>query len=69
MIIEDPVTGSLNASIAQWLYASGRIDRPYVAAQGTKLGRRGRVYLDRDAQDQVWVGGAARSLFSGTGLF
>jgi PhzF family phenazine biosynthesis protein len=69
MIIEDPVTGSLNASIAQWLYASGRIDRPYVAAQGTKLGRRGRVYLDRDVRGQVWVGGAARSLFSGTGLF
>jgi PhzF family phenazine biosynthesis protein len=68
-ILEDPVTGSLNASIAQWLYASGRIDRPYIAAQGTKLGRRGRVYLDRDGQQQVWVGGAARSLFSGTCLF
>jgi len=68
-LVEDPVTGSLNASVAQWLYASGRIDRPYVAAQGTKLGRRGRVYLERDAGGQVWVGGSTRSLFSGTGLF
>jgi PhzF family phenazine biosynthesis protein len=69
MIVEDPVTGSLNASIAQWLYASGRVDRPYVAAQGTKLGRRGRVYLQRDADGQVWVSGAARSLFTGASLF
>jgi len=68
-MIEDPVTGSLNASVAQWLYASGRIDGPYVAAQGTKLGRRGRVYLDRDGDGQVWVGGTARSLFSGASLF
>lgn len=68
-LVEDPVTGSLNASVAQWLYDSGRIDRPYVAAQGTRLGRRGRVYLERDGEGQVWVGGTARSLFSGTTLF
>ena len=69
MIVEDPVTGSLNASTAQWLYATNRVEGPYVAAQGTKLGRRGRVYLDRDEDGQVWVGGAARSLFAGTSLF
>ena len=69
MIVEDPVTGSLNASIAQWLYATDRVSGPYVAAQGTKLGRRGRVHLSRDADGQVWVAGSSRSLFSGAGLF
>jgi PhzF family phenazine biosynthesis protein len=64
-IIEDPVTGSLNASVAQWLFASGARTTGYVAAQGTRLGREGRVYIDRDASGQVWVGGAARTLFSG----
>jgi len=69
MIVEDPVTGSLNASIAQWLYTTDRVSGPYVAAQGTKLGRRGRVHLSRDADGQVWVAGSSRSLFSGAGLF
>jgi PhzF family phenazine biosynthesis protein len=64
-IVEDPVTGSLNASVAQWLFASGLRSTRYVAAQGTRLGREGRVHIDRDAAGQVWVGGAARSLFSG----
>ncbi|NGY65930.1 PhzF family phenazine biosynthesis protein [Lentzea sp. NEAU-D13] len=53
---EDPVTGSLNAAIAQWLIPAG-IARPrYVAAQGTKLGRRGRIHLEQDG-DRIWVGG------------
>ena len=69
MLVEDPVTGSLNAGIAQWLYATERVSEPYVAAQGTKLGRRGRVHLSRDADGQVWVAGSSRSLFSGAGLF
>lgn len=53
---EDPVTGSLNASLAQWLIGAGLAKSPYVAAQGGALGRAGRVYL-RKAADQVWVGG------------
>jgi PhzF family phenazine biosynthesis protein len=65
-IVEDPVTGSLNASVAQWLFASGRRSAGYIAAQGTRLGREGRVYIDRDGSGQVWVGGSARTLFSGT---
>lgn len=64
-LIEDPVTGSLNASIAQWLFASGRATGPYVAAQGTKLGRAGRVTIDRDASGTIWVGGRTRTLFEG----
>jgi PhzF family phenazine biosynthesis protein len=56
-IIEDPVTGSLNASLAQWLFATGVAERDYVAAQGTRLGRNGRIYVNRDGAGQIWVGG------------
>jgi len=68
-LVEDPVTGSLNASVAQWLFESGRATGSYVAAQGTKLGRRGRVHLSQDADGQVWVAGTTSTLMSGTGLF
>jgi PhzF family phenazine biosynthesis protein len=54
---EDPVTGSLNASLAQWLLATGRATAPYVARQGTALGRAGRVHVTQDAGGDVWVGG------------
>jgi PhzF family phenazine biosynthesis protein len=53
---EDPVTGSLNASLAEWLIRTGRAPSSYVAAQGTALGRRGRVYVTQ-LGDEVWVGG------------
>ena len=56
-IMEDPVTGSLNASIAQWLFASGRATTGYIAAQGTRLGRRGRIHVSRDADGAIWIGG------------
>ena len=64
--IEDPVTGSLNASLGQWLLASGRVTAPYVASQGTAMGRRGRVHVSRDADGQVWVGGGTVTCVSGT---
>jgi PhzF family phenazine biosynthesis protein len=64
--IEDPVTGSLNASLAQWLLDSGRVAAPYVASQGTALGRRGRVHISRDEDGQVWVGGGTVTCVSGT---
>jgi PhzF family phenazine biosynthesis protein len=54
---EDPVTGSLNASLAQWLLRTGRASAPYVASQGTVLGRAGRVHISRDADGTIWVGG------------
>ena len=57
--IEDPVTGSLNASMAQWLLDEGRVVAPYVASQGGRLGRTGRIAIEVDATGQVWVGGAA----------
>jgi len=53
---EDPVTGSLNASLAQWLMGAGLIKSPYIAAQGTILQRNGRVHLRKD-NDNIWVGG------------
>jgi PhzF family phenazine biosynthesis protein len=56
-ITEDPVTGSLNASLAQWLMADGHMPAGYSARQGTILGRAGQVFLSQDPQGQVWVGG------------
>jgi PhzF family phenazine biosynthesis protein len=56
-VAEDPVTGSLNASLAQWLMAEGHMPKRYSARQGTVLGRAGQVFLSQDAQGQVWVGG------------
>ena len=61
---EDPVTGSLNAGVGQWL-AGDRLPASYVASQGTVLGRRGRVYIEREG-DTVWVGGDARTSITGT---
>ena len=55
--VEDPVTGSMNASLAQWLLGTGRASGPYVASQGTALGRSGRVHVSRDPDGTIWVGG------------
>lgn len=65
-ILEDPVTGSLNASLAQWLIAEGRLPRAYVAAQGQCLGRDGRVHLAQDESGQVWVGGDCVTCIEGS---
>jgi PhzF family phenazine biosynthesis protein len=64
--VEDPVTGSLNASLAQWLLSTGRAQAPYVASQGTVLGRSGRVHISTDADGAVWVGGGTITCISGT---
>jgi predicted PhzF superfamily epimerase YddE/YHI9 len=61
---EDPVTGSLNASTAEWLLSSGRASAPYIAAQGARVGRSGRIHIDQDSRG-VWVGGRTATLFSG----
>lgn len=65
-IPEDPVTGSLNASLAQWLIGEGTAPPRYVAAQGTALGRAGRVHVEREADGTVWVGGDVAPVVSGT---
>lgn len=68
-INEDPVTGSLNASLAQWLMADGHAPDHYTVAQGTCLGRAGRVHLSQETTDgtpQVWVGGESVTCIDGT---
>lgn len=62
---EDPVTGSLNASLAQWMLGAGAATAPYIAAQGTALGREGRVHIEEVA-GEVWVGGGAVTCIDGT---
>lgn len=64
-IQEDPVTGSLNAALGQWLYASGRVSEAYLARQGTRLQRHGVVQVRRDGDGQVWVGGSAQTYAEG----
>ena len=56
-LAEDPVTGSLNASLGQWLTAAGHATAPYTASQGAALGRDGRIYVESDADGTIWVGG------------
>jgi PhzF family phenazine biosynthesis protein len=65
VLIEDPVTGSLNASLAQWLLGSGRASAPYVARQGTALGRSGRVHISRDGDGAIWVAGGTVTCIAG----
>ena len=62
---EDPVTGSLNAGLAQWLIGSGRASSSYVASQGTVLGRAGRVHVTQ-AGDDIWIGGDVAACIEGT---
>lgn len=61
---EDPVTGSLNASFGQWLFASGQIAKPYIVSQGTVLGREGRVDVRRDGEE-IWIGGDVTEVIRG----
>jgi PhzF family phenazine biosynthesis protein len=61
---EDPVTGSLNAALAQWLIGAGFAPPRYVAAQGTALGRAGRVFVEQDGSD-LWIGGHSVSCIDG----
>jgi PhzF family phenazine biosynthesis protein len=63
---EDPVTGSLNASLAQWLIATGRAAAPYPVRQGTVLGRNGHVRITASDDGTVWVGGDTVTCVCGT---
>jgi PhzF family phenazine biosynthesis protein len=62
---EDPVTGSLNAGLAQWLTSAGLAPPAYVAAQGTALGRDGRVHVQRDEAGDLWIGGEVAAVIEG----
>lgn len=61
---EDPVTGSLNASAAEWLIASGRAHAPFIASQGAAMGRNGRIHVTSDDAG-LWIGGQARTVVAG----
>lgn len=63
-LCEDPVTGSLNAAIAQWLIGAGLAPTSYVAAQGTAMARAGRVHVQQDGAD-IWIGGASVTCIDG----
>ena len=63
-LAEDPVTGSLNAALAQWLIGAGLAPTRYVASQGTALGRAGRVYVEQDGA-QIWIGGHSVTCMAG----
>jgi PhzF family phenazine biosynthesis protein len=65
-VVEDPVTGSLNASLAQWLIGTGRARAPYVVRQGTALGRAGRVHITQAADGEIWVGGGTVTCVAGS---
>lgn len=62
---EDPVTGSLNAGLAQWMIGAGLAPESYVASQGTALGRRGRVHVAKDGGG-IWIGGDVVTCIEGT---
>jgi PhzF family phenazine biosynthesis protein len=64
-VVEDPVTGSLNASLAGWLLRTGRATAPYLASQGAALGRAGRVEVTQDAERTIWVGGGTVTCVAG----
>ncbi|WP_425846020.1 PhzF family phenazine biosynthesis protein [Agrococcus sp. TSP3-2-1] len=67
-VAEDPVCGSQNASVAQWLTSTGAAERAYSVSQGRRLGRAGAISIEADADGTVWVGGATVTCFSGIAI-
>lgn len=65
LAVEDPVTGSLNASVAQWLIGSGRLEAPYVATQGSAIDRDGRIHISQSDDGTIWVGGNTETMIEG----
>ncbi len=65
---EDPITGSLNSALAHWLEARGLLERPLVIAQGTQIGRHGRVYVAPRPGGEIAIGGQTHVLIDGTVL-
>ncbi|MGP6175313.1 PhzF family phenazine biosynthesis protein [Corynebacterium sp. A21] len=65
---EDPVTGSLNASVAQWMHRTGQVRGSYRVSQGTRLGRAGSVSIECTEAGEIWVGGNVATCFKGSAL-
>lgn len=64
-VYEDPVTGSLNAAVAQWLIRDGRAPKNYTATQGGNIGRAGIISISTDSEGEVWVGGSTTTIING----
>jgi PhzF family phenazine biosynthesis protein len=64
-VAEDPVCGSMNASVGQWLLGSGVIAGGYRVSQGTRVGRSGEITITPDTESNVWISGATNTLFRG----
>lgn len=64
-LVEDPVTGSLHAAVAQYLFAAGLARESYVAAQGRRVGADGRVFCSREADGDIWIAGRVETVSSG----
>ncbi|WP_394525647.1 PhzF family phenazine biosynthesis protein [Paenarthrobacter nicotinovorans] len=67
-VAEDPVCGSMNASVGQWLIGSGAVQGGYRVSQGTKMGRAGDIKITADNDGTVWVGGQTKTLFQGAAM-
>jgi len=67
-IAEDPVCGSMNASVGQWLVRSGAVAGGYRVSQGSRLGRAGDIVITVGDDGSVWVGGSTTTLFRGEAL-
>ncbi|KJF16138.1 PhzF family phenazine biosynthesis protein [Acidithrix ferrooxidans] len=67
-IAEDPVCGSMNASVGQWITRSGEFTKGYKVSQGLRLGRKGEISITTNTDGEVWVGGATKTLFSGSAI-
>ncbi|MFW3115080.1 hypothetical protein MHAE_15079 [Mycobacterium haemophilum DSM 44634] len=67
-VAEDPVCGSMNAAVAQWLMSTGTASRSYKVSQGARLGRAGDITISTDPDGTVWVGGSTTTCFRGTAL-
>lgn len=63
---EDPITGSLNAALAHWMQAKGRLPKPVTIAQGTKINRHGRVFIHADGDNDVFIGGDTQVIIEGS---
>jgi PhzF family phenazine biosynthesis protein len=67
-VAEDPVCGSMNAAVAQWLLRTGAVSGSYRVSQGRRLGRAGEVTITADPDGTIWVGGNTNTLFNGSAL-
>ncbi|WP_234365072.1 PhzF family phenazine biosynthesis protein [Streptomyces sp. RTd22] len=65
-VAEDPVCGSMNASVGQWLTSTGAAPARYTVSQGARLGRAGEITITADPHGTVWVGGATTTCLRGT---